>query len=52
MQGMSGGSRWLFQIALADRQYISGEATARLAMDLFDNLLPHIFDDFSTGGIP
>ena len=39
MNAMGNESLWLFQIGLVDRKFISGAATARLAMDLFADVL-------------
>ena len=33
------GSLWLFQIALADSRYMSGEVSERVGMSLYDTLL-------------
>ncbi len=39
MQYMRIGSRWLLHIALADKLYTSNAATARVAMDLYEQVL-------------
>jgi tetratricopeptide (TPR) repeat protein len=39
MKFQSGGSLWLYQITLADKLFISGALTERVAMEVFDELL-------------